>query len=301
MTAKTFFAIGTPYRLFGFLAPMTSTLSPAKHSAAFSAYNRWSCQWVVPFSNHSPFRPASSERVKGCSTSFQINIHGERSNGKSTTGGKVKPLFFERGPFFRIKRHHVDERIGTAKDVTRATRICRVGSVVVLSGGLYHVVSQDCRGVVSGLIEVEHLVNFRPNLAAVFISKVKGTGGVESDQINRPRLYGLFKFLRDKVLSLDVVNGHLHVLGDDPEFIGCRPSCLEKHLNSGVNVVLGVFQAEVHHPHFSFRAHESGLSFCLREIPDSVPLAQVPGEVQKKPGFTSEFGFAEDEAGVLPC
>ncbi len=295
------FAIGTPERYLHLLAPLAPSPSPAKHSTAFPGNDRWSCQRVVPFSNRSPFRPTSSERIEGCSTIYQVDAHGEGSNCKGASRSKIKSLFLNLDFFSRIKRHHIDESIGTAKDVTRATRISRVGSVVVLGSGFYHVVSQDRRGVVSGLVIVESPVDFRPNLAAVLVPEVKGAGGVECDQVNRPGLYSLLEFFSDEILALCIVNGHLHVFGDDPKFVGCGSACVKEFLHAVVDVVFGILQAEVHHPHFSLRSHERGFSFCLREIPDGVSFAQVPSEVQKKPGFTGFFRFAEDEAGVLPC
>jgi len=297
---KATFAIRTPERHLRLFAPRASSGLAPEHSAALPSYDGRGSQQVSPFSG-SRLGPSSFEPIKGCSTGVQINIHGERSDSKGAASGKIEALFFDLGSLFGIEGNYVDERIGTTKDMTRTTRIGRVGGVVVLSGGFYHVVGQHRRGVVPGLVEVEDFVDFRPNLAAVFIPEVKSTGSIERDQINRPGFPSLFKFFRDEILSLYIINSHLHVFGDEPESIVGFSSRVEELFQSVVDVVFGVFQTEIDHPHFSFWTHESGLSFCLREVPNSVPFAQVPSEVQKEPRFTGEFRFAEDEAGVLPC
>jgi len=300
--AETPLTIAASKSYFDLLASLASSLSPAKHSAALSGNNRWRRQRVSFSWGRVSSGPASSKPLKGCSTVIQINVHGKRGDGKGTTTGKIKTLFFDFSPcLFGIEGDHVDERIGSTKDVTRPTGVSRVGGVVVFSGGLYHVMCQDCRGVVSSLVEIEDLVDFRPNLAAVFISKVKSACGVEGDQINRPGLSSDFEFAGDEVLAFDVVDSHLHVFGNEPKSIVFHSPCVKKHLHAGMDVVLGVFQAEINHPHFSFWSHEGGLSSRLRKVPNSFPFAQVPSEVQKKPGFTGEFRFTEDEAGVLAC
>jgi len=300
--AETLLTIAASKGHFDLPASLASSLSPAKHSATLPSNNRWSRQWVSFSWGHVSPGPASSKPFKDCSTIIQVDVHGKRGNGKRTTTGKIKTLFLDLNPcLFRIERNHVDERIGSTKNMTGPTRVGRIGSIVVLSGGLYHVVCQDCCGVVSSLVEIEDLVDFRPNLAAIFISKVKSACGVKGDQINRPGLSSDFEFAGDEVLAFDVVDGHLHVFGNEPKSIVFHSPCVKEHFHAGMNVVLGVFQAEINHPHFSFWSHEGGLSSRLREVPNSFPFAQVPSEVQKKPGFTGKFRFTEDEAGVLTC